>query len=64
MLQEYIQAVLKQPDAHDLYKWCYDRNEGETDLQYIERCATLDFDDGDYQAAVYQNLYNQITNNS
>lgn len=61
MLQEYIKAVLEQDDAHDLYKWCYDRCEDETDLQYIERCATLDYDDGDYGAAVYQEIYDQVT---
>lgn len=60
MLQDYIVLVLKQPDAYKLYKDIYARNTGETKLQYLERCATLDFDDGDIQGAVYQEIYDQV----
>jgi|LakMenE18May11ns_1017448.scaffolds.fasta_scaffold9541132_3 hypothetical protein len=61
MLQDYIVLVLRQPDAYDLYKDIYARKSSETKLQYLERCATLDFDDGDYQGAVYQEIYDKVT---
>lgn len=60
MLQEYIKAVLLKDDAYQNYTAVYDRLMGETLARYLERCATLDYDDGAYQGAIYQDIYDRL----
>jgi hypothetical protein len=60
MLQEYIKAVLLKDDAYQNYTAVYDRLMGETLARYLERCATLDYDDGEYQGAIYQDIYDRL----
>ena len=59
----YISSVLSlhKGEALCAYSECYSdwREAGETDGQFIERCAGFDFDDGDGGAAVFQSLYEQ-----
>ena len=61
MLQEYIKAVLKREDAYQQYTAVYDRQMGETLARYMERCATLDYDDGVYQGAIFQDIFDYVT---
>lgn len=42
------------------YSDSHPRNEGESDLEYIQRCAEQDYHDGELGAAVYQEVYDEL----
>jgi hypothetical protein len=42
------------------YGDCWQQVTDEYDLAYIRRCSIIDFDDGAYQGAICQDLYDQI----
>lgn len=42
------------------YIYCWVRRLGETELEYIRRCAVEDFNDGSYGSAICQDLYVEV----
>lgn len=42
------------------YSDSHQREKGESDLEYIQRCAEQDFHDGELGAAVYQEVYDEL----
>lgn len=61
IISDYIEAVLKQNDCYELFNTAYEQQDDETREQFIRRCATLDFDDGVWQGALYQEIYDELT---
>jgi|LakMenE18May11ns_1017448.scaffolds.fasta_scaffold9228572_2 hypothetical protein len=60
MIDSYIEKVKQIPEAYEKYSVLYEQYEGESNLDFIERCAVMDFDDGAYQGSVYQELYDEL----
>jgi hypothetical protein len=42
------------------YTDSHPRKEGESDLEYVHRCAEQDYHDGELGAAVYQEVYDEL----
>lgn len=42
------------------YGATHEREEGESNLAYIQRCAEQDFHDGEQQGAVFQEIYDEV----
>jgi hypothetical protein len=61
MLDAFIDKIKQIPDAYEQYSVLYEQYSGESTLDFIERCAVMDFDDGEYQGCVYQELYDKLT---
>ena len=60
MSESYIAQVKRIPEAYEQYSVLYEQYSAESDEQFIERCAVMDFDDGEYQGCVFQELYDQL----
>lgn len=59
--REYVAEVLRkytdlEDNAYEVYARLYERGVGETDLEFVERSASLDYDDAPYGGAIYQEL--------
>lgn len=65
---KYVQTILDmyaagQENAYEAFLnagYELDDEGEEDDLQFVKRCAEQDFDDGPYQGAVYQEIYDKL----
>jgi hypothetical protein len=59
---EYVQKVLElykdgSENAFEVYLRVYEKSEDESDLDFVKRSASLDYDDLPYGGALYQELF-------
>lgn len=46
-------------NALEVYERVYCRHEGETDLDFVARCAELDYEDAGFGGALFQELFEE-----
>lgn len=54
--------ILGEDNALEAYQTVYGNpRQGEGDIEFIVRCAEQDFDDAQYQGAIYQDVFDALS---